>query len=499
MAEIPLVALDHAAAEGLAGDPPAMADRHGLAAFRDTCLKRAALLLMLVASSASAQGVRVIDDQRAEIIGILFRIAGAPDFSGGNVQPYTRQVDSTFLPYRNHPVFAEINRLRTAYGIALSDVTTMAPQLTDPVTFGERSPIDAPTSTLARSWHGAEARVFLAQARDFARVANVAGFLRAQQHVYDSATARAQRLIDTKARLDWFTKFFNEPTRDLLIISPLLMSSSGNFAAAFHDGAIHERYAFLAVPGIDTAGYPVLHPETLATLIHELNHSYINHVVDAVSAQLRPAGARIFPIVQAEMSRLAYTRAQVMFNESVVRAAVIRYLLANDGASAGRAESRVQAGLGFFWIDELVELLGEYEANRTQYSTFSTFMPRLVAYFDDLAPRVTEMRTAYENRRPRIIKTSIARGAQDVDPTLRALVLTFDAPVGTSYSFAGNLGDGIPEFTGGSFDGTRTVFTIGIKLEPGRDYHIPFGPGFVNDDGYPNQRLDLRFHTRNAR
>ena len=450
----------------------------------------------LVAGIASAQSVRVVDDQRAEMIGILFRIAGASDFSDGNVQPYTRQVDSAFLPYKNHPVFAELNRLRTAHGIALSDVTSMAPQLTDPLTFGERSPIDAPSSTLAGSWHGAEARAFLAQARDFAKVAHVADFLRAQQAVFDSATARARRLVDTGAHLDWFTTFFREASREVLIIAPLLASSRGNFGADFHDGPVHERYAFLAVPSADRAGYPVIDPEVIPTLIHELNHSYVNHVLDSVSMQLRPAGARIFPAVRTEMSRLAYTSSQIMFNESVVRAAVIRYLLANDGPAAGRAELQLQRGLGFVWMDELVDLLGEYEANRAKYPTFSAFAPRIVEYYDALAPRIEQARDAYESHRPRIIKTSIANNARDVDPSLRALVLTFDRAVTTSGTLKGDYGPSIPELTGASFDATRTVLTIGIKLTPGHDYAIPFGPAFSTDDGYPNQRLDLSFHTR---
>ena len=454
-----------------------------------------ALIFGLGGTAASAQNVRVVDDQRAEVVAILFRIAGASDFSDGNVQPYIRQVDSAFLAYRSHPVFAELNRLRHRYGIGLSDVTTLAPQLTDPVTFGERAPIDAPGSTLARSWHGAEARTFLADARDFAKVADLANFLRAQQPVYDSATVRARRLVDTRAHLDWFERFFSEPTHDLLIVSPLLASSHGNFGADFHDGATHERYAFLAVPGSDSAGYPILDRETLATLIHELNHSYVNHVLDSVSAALRPAGARIFPAVRATMSQLAYTNAQIMFDESVVRASVIRYLLANDGPAA-RAELQVQRGLGFVWMDELVELLGQYEAYRTTYPTFSAFAPRIVAYYDSLAPRIDGMLAAYEARRPRIVKTSIAKGTRNVDPGLRELVVTFDQAIRTTTSLKGRFGKGIPELTGASLDATRTVLTIGIKLEPGSDYDIPFGPGFLNDEGYPNQRIDLRFHTR---
>jgi Domain of unknown function (DUF4932) len=382
------------------------------------------------------------------------------------------------------------------YGISLSDVTSLAPQLTDAVTFRERAPIDAPSSTLASSWHGAEARAFLAQARDFATAAHLEAFLRARQDVYDSATARARRLVDTRAHLDWFGRFFNEPTHDLLIISPLLATSRGNFGADFRDGSLHERYAFLAVPGADAAGYPVLDPETLPTLIHELNHSYVNHVLDSVRAALEPAGERIFPVVKAEMSRLAYGNAQIMFNESVVRAGVIRYLLANDGAAAARAETQLQRGLGFVWMDELVDLLGDYEAHRTEYPTFSAIAPRLVAYYNELAPRIERVRAAYVSRRPRIVTTSIPNGARDVDPGLTRLVLTFDKPVSTTNPFQGRFGDEIPELTGGSFDAARTVFTIGVRLQAGRDYRLPLGPAFVSDDGYPNQRLDMNFRTR---
>lgn len=63
----------------------------------------------------------------------------------------------------------------------------------------------------------------------------------------------------------------------------------------------------------------------------------------------------------------------------------------------------------------------------------------------------------------------------------------------------GKFGGSIPEITGASFNATRTLLTIGIRLEPGRDYAIPFGPGFTSDDGYPNETLELRFHTKAGR
>ena len=191
-----------------------------------------------------------------------------------------------------------------------------------------------------------------------------------------------------------------------------------------------------------------------------------------------------------------YSNAQIMFNESIVRAGVIRYLLVTDGPAAARTETQLQRGLGFVWMDELVDLLGSYEADRTRYPTFSAFAPRIVAYYNDLAGRITRVRAAYESHRPTIIRTSIANRDADVDPEVQKLILTFSKPVSTSVVFRGKFGDRIPEMTGGSFDQTHTVLTIGIRLKPGMEYAIPFGPGFISDDGYTNQPLDLTFRTK---
>ena len=52
---------------------------------------RMLVLSLALPALLPAQEVRVIDDQRAEVIGILFRIAGAPDFGNATLQPYTRR------------------------------------------------------------------------------------------------------------------------------------------------------------------------------------------------------------------------------------------------------------------------------------------------------------------------------------------------------------------------------------------------------------------------
>ena len=463
-------------------------------------LRLGLLVLTMVATASSGspgQSVRVADDLRAETIGILFRIAGASDFRAGTVQPFIHQVDSAFAPFTSHPVFAEIRKLRAAdRGLALSAVIGIAPQLSDPITLRERVPFDSPTSSLGRQWHGAAARDFLTHARDFARVAHLADFLRFQQPTFDSASARLARLLETKARMSWFSEFYGEPAGQI-IVSPLLISGAGNFSADFESGGTHERYAFVSFQRGDEKGFPVPPPDVIEQIAHEISHSFVNHVLVPDSMRFRGSGQVIFAAVQGPMNEIGYGSWLTMCYESLVRAAVIRYLLATDGREAALRETRSQQGRGFVWMDQLVSLLDDYESHRSLYPTFASFMPRVAAFYDGIAPQVAGLRADYESHRPRVLSASIENRATGIDPNLREVVVRFDRPVHGFGSMVGEYGGEVPSITSGRFDSTGTVLTLGVRLAPNHSYWLPFGPGsFADKDGYPLQAWELRFRTR---
>jgi hypothetical protein len=456
------------------------------------------VLVGLVATAlptADAQTVRVAVDPRLEAIGILFRIAGVSDFTNGSVQPYIRRIDSAFVPFRGHAVFAEVRRLRAQPGLSLSAIASLAPQITDPVTFDERAPIDAPSSMLASAWRGVEARPFLSLARDFAQKARLGEFLLAQQPTFDSAAARLQRVAKVED-VRWLTAFFGAPAGDVMIVSPMLINASANFGADFRDASVHERHAYIGIGTSDSLGFPVVNPDAAPLVTHELSHSFVNPVVGSLSS-LEPAGEQIYRGVQQPMRALAYTSWRTMLNESVVRATVVRFLRWREGPAAAIRETRVQQGRGFIWMDELVDLLGEYEADRARYRTLAEFTPRLVEYYEDLAPRMEQKLADFERNRPRIIYSSILDTASAVDPGLTSITFRFDKPVDTIINLVGNHGGGTPELTSAVFDSTHTILTLGVKLEPGRAYILPLGPGaFVGREGFPLVELRLRFRTR---
>jgi hypothetical protein len=83
-----------------------------------------------------------------------------------------------------------------------------------------------------------------------------------------------------------------------------------------------------------------------------------------------------------------------------------------------------------------------------------------------------------------------------VPPSLAQLVLRFDQPVDSIAQMVGDHGSNVPLFTAITFDYTRTVLTLRMKLRAGQDYIVPLGAGaFVSRAGYPLRDFLLRFRT----
>lgn len=460
-------------------------------------LRRTLVLLGISAACGAAQTVQVRTDSRAEILAIMFRVAGAPEYSQGRVQPYIRQIDSAFMPFKDHEAIRQITRLREQYGVSFDAVMSMAANITDPVIFGERSPFDSPASTLDKRWHGVEARPFLAAARDFARDSHVAPFLLMEQPMYDSAAARMKRLVDSRAHMEWFNAFYGERAGGVLIVSPLVANAGSNFETHYDDGATHELYAFIGIGDADSLGFPRVDERALPLLVHEFGHSFVNHVVDSRGSDLQPAGERIFASAQAAMRSPAYGSWQTMFDESVVRASVIRYLLAKEGQAAADREIRAQRRAGFVWMNELAALFGDYESSRPTYPTLSSFMPRIITFFNELAPRIDSVTADFDAHRPSIISSSIKDGTADVDPATDTITVRFDRPMGAGYSIVPADGADLPTMTAYAFDSTRTILTVHAALDANHAYGLHFtGVGFASTDDYPLKDFVLRFHTR---
>ena len=213
------------------------------------------------------------------------------------------------------------------------------------------------------------------------------------------------------------------------------------------------------------------------------------------------SGEKIFKPVAEQMTRQAYGHWKIVITESLVRAAVARYVFDHQDAEKTSAELINQRNRGFLWIDELFVLLGTYENNRKTYPTFRAFLPIIEGYLIDLARRIDDKAKDFQKRQPRVVAVEpFASGAQDVDPKITQLTLTFDQPLEAGrYSFSVGAGgrERYPLEKVVGFSADRTKITVAVKLKPDSEYEfIATGNAFRSAaDGYPLQNYVVKFKT----
>lgn len=456
---------------------------------------------------ASAGSLRVAVDPRVELMCIIFRLAGSPEYNQARLPEYAADVDRHFAAFRDHEVVRRARELRRDHGVSYDAVMSMAIHLDSADTVGEAIPFEPRPAGLDGRWPIADARRFLADARAFAAESDLATFLAQHEPLYRTAKARAEDLLQREARLDWFDGFFGgRPGAQFTVVLGLL-NGGGNYGSrVVRPDGTEELSCILGVWLTDDVGLPRFDDSVLSTVAHEFCHSYVNPIVDASRSELRKAGEALFAIVESEMRQQAYGDWTTMMRESLVRACVVRYVRATRGEEAAAAEVREQIARSFHWTGPLADLLAEYERGRQAGGgepageRFEEFMPRIAAYFDDYAPRFEAEQAALEARRPKIVAMTPAPGAVDVDPALAAITITFDRPMRAEWSIVGG-GEDYPEVAGTiAYDPSATVLTVPVRLRADWTYRFWLNRGryqnFRSADDVPLAPVEVEFTTR---
>jgi hypothetical protein len=469
------------------------------------------------AKPPTAPPITVTVDPRVELMSIIFRLAGNGEYNQGKVPSYVQDVDSHFGKFRDHAVVNLAKKLRQTQGVSFDAVMGMAVHMTDAVSLQEKIPFSPPPSSLDRRWTPETAREFLTQARQFVGQTKFQEFFDKHQPLYQVATQRMQEVLDKHAHLEWFDKFFGpRPGADFRVVLGML-NGSGCYGVhlAKPDGQ-EELYSIIGVEIIDTQGQPTFPTAIAPIIVHEFTHSYTNRLVDQFAQELQSAGEKIFPLVADEMRKQAYGNWKTMMRESLNRACGLRYMLATRGLIAMQGAATYETSRSFYWVGDLTELLGEYEAEPRQYKDLAQFFPKIIAFFDDYAKnadtKLGALKTEKEkqsqpqqNKGPKIVSMVPANGAQDVDPKLKAIVVTFDRPMRDKSWSVTTLGpqDQYPKTTGPlRYDGTRRVFTMPVELEPGKEYVFGLNSqkfqNFRSAEGIPLTPVAVRFKTKAA-
>ena len=108
---------------------------------------------------------------------------------------------------------------------------------------------------------------------------------------------------------------------------------------------------------------------------------------------LKEIGQNLLQLSPIGMQRQNYAQWNIVVNESIVRAAVIIYMLDN-GFSVEQQLKEIFDNIcrDFRWMPELVVALRTYASHREQYKTLNDFYPEIARclgkYFDDEKGRI---------------------------------------------------------------------------------------------------------------
>ncbi len=337
-----------------------------------------------LAESGPAPPPNVRVDARVELMSVLFRLAGNPEYNRPGLPAYAAEVDEHFASFRDHAAVRRIRELRRTRGVSYDAPMGLAVHLADVDTLKGRLPWQPRPARLDGRWRPDELQAFLVNARDFVRESDFLAFYDSHRDLYDRAAERMQQAVTEGLDVGWFEDYFGTPRSEMHVIIAML-NGPNCYGASFEDGDREEAYSIVGAMLPTNDGVPSCPPWLVPLLVHEFCHTYVNPVVYRRAAEIEEPARAVFARVEDRMRKMAYGNWQTMAHETLVRACVVRYTAQKRGPFAATMQMLEEQQRGFAWVPEVCALLEQYEADRERYPTLDGFFPRIVEFFEEYA------------------------------------------------------------------------------------------------------------------
>lgn len=463
----------------------------------------ALLFVFFQAFFLSAQHIRPQVDQRIEMVSIAARLAEYDEYSQPDAKQYVSAIHTHFNAYKTDTLIGLLHTLRYENGMGFDAVMSMAVHLKQVnhkfvLKKGWQKGLD-------KRWPRKSAENFVVLLNAFYQESKAETFFVQQKPYYDKVLTAFEKVL-VNFNQNWYFNYYGVAPKHRFNIVIGCGNGGGNYGPGTNspeDGK--QIYAIMGSWSFDEHGAPFFTVEDyLPTLIHEFNHAFINPLLDVhkKNKQLRQNGQVLLDSMKNEMNRKAYADWEAVINESLVRAAVVRYIAAGGGTAADQKnEIMLQHNIGFLWTDQLVTLLETYEKNRDKYKTLAAFYPLIIDFFKTTATNIHQIKTTYKAKTPVVVSIEpFKNNAQDVDASLTEMTIRFSEPLtGEGYSFNyGVLGqESFPIKGVIGYADNNTSFKLTLALTPNTAYEMVItGVSFANAAGYPLNDYTVKFKTK---
>ena len=363
-------------------------------------MKRAIVLFLslLIYYTSSAQ-ISVTTDERVELTSAVFRLAGIPEYTDGEVASYNVAIDEYFERYKDNALFEYIRKLRNEDRLGYASVAASAFYIT--IQNGEVN-IDPSRDISELTGKGKQwasdknFRKYVRLLNDFYQESNFTQFYNVQSQTYAEQIDKAGSLFDN-INGEWFANFYG-----VEFVAPRVYIALGNgkhnYFVNGHDGSYDIVLGAKRYYLIDTL---------LPVIIHEICHKYSNPITDAMYSDIDEVFATFLSDsdIATRLANIGYRDNKTVAIEWFTNLCTVMYLQDNVPLLAGYHAAKLRDN-GFIWLPATIKSMEEFCANRDLYPTLSSYAPKIVQCINDFGSNYSEYKMAYLNSNPQVVEVT---------------------------------------------------------------------------------------------
>ena len=418
-------------------------------------------------------------EKQTELLSIVFRLAGNKEYNSEVFRLYTDKIKNQFDSYKKHDAVMAAQDLVRSNNIVYDAVMSLAVNLDEDLNL-----IDS--NNLGNRWIGVDLNDFLTKLKKFRLDTKFDNFYMENMSLYAEAIYRFKHMSDN-IDISWYDKFFGKDNNINFKIILSMSNGDHNYGPSSIDPKTGKKTVFSIISAwkTDDNGMAIYNNDDyLPIIIHEFNHSFINHLTEKHFDLFKENGSRIFAQVEDIMRGQAYLQTQIMLNEALVRAATIKYIKDHDGGNNQIFKLiLMEKQRGFYWISNLYEELQKYDNKREEYPDLDSYMPQLAAAYSGFADYVEN----YDEIRPKVISVDEINGIDPVSKEIKTITINFDKPIlNNRYSMDGGPkgNSAFPKVTKFEYINDKKSLRLNVELEADSEYCINLWPHvFFTKDG----------------
>ena len=322
--------------------------------------------------------------ETVELMGLVFRLAGAEEYSQCQIHTVTNSAEKYFASMRNHQAVTLAKQYRQ-WGIAYDAVTGYANQL---IFNEERQIVFDPnylegSNTSFDRWNNQQKNDMLAAVNDFYETSKFHDWFVSTQSEQEQAIASFKSVCNLD--YTWFDSYYgkNDKVASRIILSFMIGNHNNGISLKRKDGT---QLLTPVLGSLSQNNGNVRFNGDMNLIVHEFSHPYCNPLIEANWSSIATKANEVYNRVSSIMQNQAYSSAMTMMCETLVRSSAIRYMITHNQKNLVNQALAYEESNGFMMVRTLVKTLEKREEEASKYATLADFMPELIDAINQFDP-----------------------------------------------------------------------------------------------------------------